>query len=186
MYDYDTRTTTHFHILLVKSELGITGVRYRGAITWNGSPKDDINPDISEAVFKKYIKMFVKMNTTGIRYNTAHFNIILHIIRWQLQQTLPVKLWTHHQRPGFVLNWLLHLSSVVYHFLCYIWIDLLSQTWGPSAQSGFQFPLLVDLFLRFHFIFWFGGFVDVLICVYQCCTHVFYFWCGIKHIWIST
>ena len=53
LYDYNTRTINHFHIPPVKSELGKTGVRYRGAIIWNAILKDGINPDVLEAVFKK-------------------------------------------------------------------------------------------------------------------------------------
>ena len=60
LYDYNTRTINHFHIPPVRSELGMTGVRYRGAIIWNAILKDGINPDVPEAVFKKFLKSYVK------------------------------------------------------------------------------------------------------------------------------
>ena len=54
LYNYNTRTADHLHVPIVKSDLGKTGIRYRGVIVWNEILKDGVDPDVSEAVFKKY------------------------------------------------------------------------------------------------------------------------------------
>ena len=54
LYNYNTRTSDHLHVPIMKSDLGKTGIRYRGVIVWNEILKDGVDPDVSEAVFKKY------------------------------------------------------------------------------------------------------------------------------------
>ena len=49
----------HFHIPIVKTDLGKTSIRYRGAVIWNILIKDGINVDVSEAVFKKFLRKLV-------------------------------------------------------------------------------------------------------------------------------
>ena len=43
----------------MKSDLGKTGIRYRGVIVWNEILKDGVDPDVSEAVFKKVLKSVI-------------------------------------------------------------------------------------------------------------------------------
>ena len=62
-YDDQSRSYTP-----VKSELGKTGVRYRGATIWNAILKDGINPDVSEAVFKKFLKKLCKTMNIRIKH----------------------------------------------------------------------------------------------------------------------
>ena len=59
IHDHVTRSAQHFHIPCVKSDLGKTGIRYRGAIVWNLILQDGTNPDVSEAVFKKCLKRLI-------------------------------------------------------------------------------------------------------------------------------
>ena len=35
IHSHNTRTADHFHIPIVKSDLGKTGIKYRGAVIWN-------------------------------------------------------------------------------------------------------------------------------------------------------
>ena len=60
LYNYSTRTADHFHIPLVKSDLGKTGIRLRGAVIWNSILNDGINPEVPEAVFKKFLKKWLQ------------------------------------------------------------------------------------------------------------------------------
>ena len=41
------------------SDLSKTGIRYRGAIIWNAILSNDTNTDVSEAVFKKFLKRLI-------------------------------------------------------------------------------------------------------------------------------
>ena len=58
-HDHVTRSAQHFHIPCVKSDLGKTGTRYRGAVVWNLILQDGTNTDVSEAVFKKCLKRLI-------------------------------------------------------------------------------------------------------------------------------
>ena len=60
LHNYSTRTADHFHILLVKSDLGKTGIRFRGAVIWNSILNGGINPEVSETVFKKFLKKWLQ------------------------------------------------------------------------------------------------------------------------------
>ena len=60
---HDTRSVQHFHIPCVITDLGKTGVRYRGAVIWNLILRDGTNTDVSEAVFKKCLKRLI---TAGV------------------------------------------------------------------------------------------------------------------------
>ena len=60
IHDYNTRTASHLHIPAVKSDLGKTGIRYRGALIWNYIYNDGYNTDVSEAVFVKCLKTIIK------------------------------------------------------------------------------------------------------------------------------
>ena len=44
LHNYSTRIADHFHIPLVISDLGKTGIRFRGAVIWNSILNDGINP----------------------------------------------------------------------------------------------------------------------------------------------
>ena len=35
IHEYNTRIADHFHIPAVKTDLGKTGIKYRGAVIWN-------------------------------------------------------------------------------------------------------------------------------------------------------
>ena len=59
LHDHVTRTAHHFHAPQVKSDLSKTGIRYRGAIIWNAILSNDTNTDVSEAVFKKFLKRLI-------------------------------------------------------------------------------------------------------------------------------
>ena len=59
IYVHDTRSVQHFHIPCVKTDLGKTGIRYRGAVIWNLILRDGTNIDVSEAVLKKCLKRLI-------------------------------------------------------------------------------------------------------------------------------
>ena len=59
LYKYDTRTSDHLHVPIVKSDLVKTGIRYRRVIVWNQILKDGVDPDVSKAVFKKLLKSVI-------------------------------------------------------------------------------------------------------------------------------
>ena len=56
IHSHNTRTADHFHIPVVKTDLSKAGVKYRGAVIWNILIKGGINVDVSEAVFKKFLR----------------------------------------------------------------------------------------------------------------------------------
>ena len=56
IHDHNTRAACHLHIPAVRSDLGKTGIRYRGALIWNHIYVDGFNTDVSEAVFVKCLK----------------------------------------------------------------------------------------------------------------------------------
>ena len=56
---YNTRIADHFHFPAAKTDLGKTGIKYRGAVIWNIIVKDGINTDVSETVLKKNLKKLV-------------------------------------------------------------------------------------------------------------------------------
>ena len=60
IHDNNTRTASHLHIPAVKSDLGKTGIRYRGALIWNYIHNDGYNTDVLEAVFVKCLKTIIK------------------------------------------------------------------------------------------------------------------------------
>ena len=60
IHDYNTRTASHLHIPAVKSDLGKTGSKYRGALNWNYIYNDGYITDVSEAVFVKCLKTIIK------------------------------------------------------------------------------------------------------------------------------
>ena len=60
LHNYSTRIADHFHIPLVKSDLGKTGIRFRGAVIWNSVLNGGICPEVSEAVFKKILKKLLQ------------------------------------------------------------------------------------------------------------------------------
>ena len=59
IHEYNTRIADHFHIHVVKTDLGKTGIKYRGAVIWNMIVKHGINTDVSETVLKKFLKKLV-------------------------------------------------------------------------------------------------------------------------------
>ena len=61
-HNHETRTADHFHIPAVASNLGKTGIRYRGAIIWNAMLSNDISADVSEAVFVKLLRRLINEN----------------------------------------------------------------------------------------------------------------------------
>ena len=56
IHSHNTRTDDQFHIPIVKTDISIAGVKYRGAVIWNILIKYGINVDVSEAVFKKFLR----------------------------------------------------------------------------------------------------------------------------------
>ena len=52
IHEYNTRIADHFHIPAVKTDLGKTGIKYKGVVILNIIVKDGINTDGSEPVFK--------------------------------------------------------------------------------------------------------------------------------------
>ena len=60
---HDTRSAQHFHIPRVITDLGKTGMRYRGAVILNIILRDGTNTDVSEAVLKKCLKRLI---TAGV------------------------------------------------------------------------------------------------------------------------
>ena len=59
IHECNTRIADHFLIPAVKTDVGKTGIKYRGAVIWNTIVKDGINTDVSETVFKKFLKKLV-------------------------------------------------------------------------------------------------------------------------------
>ena len=49
--------------MLTKANLGNTGISFRGALIWNSILNDGINPDVSEAVSKKFRMKWLQIDT---------------------------------------------------------------------------------------------------------------------------
>ena len=60
VHGHNTRTASNLHLPIVRSDLGLTGVRYRGALIWNFICQDGTNTDVSEAVFVKSLRNIIK------------------------------------------------------------------------------------------------------------------------------
>ena len=60
IHDYNTRSCTGLYARQPKTELGKFSISYRGAALWNKILKDGINPETSEAIFKKFREKFIK------------------------------------------------------------------------------------------------------------------------------
>ena len=60
---YSTRIANLYHVLHVKLDLSKTGIKYRGATIWNLIALEEINLEVSEAVFKKNL---IRMINSGI------------------------------------------------------------------------------------------------------------------------
>ena len=58
-HNHETRSADHFHIPAVTSDLGKTGIRFRGAIIWNAVLSKNVNTDVSEAVYVKFLKRLI-------------------------------------------------------------------------------------------------------------------------------
>jgi len=63
IHDHKTRTADHFHLPVVKTELGKTGIRFRGASIWNQILSKKIHSDTSECIFVKYLKKIISLIT---------------------------------------------------------------------------------------------------------------------------
>ena len=61
IHAYNTRSAQHFHIPPVKTNLGKTGIRYRGALIWNEILSKGVYPDTSECIFVKFLKKIFMM-----------------------------------------------------------------------------------------------------------------------------
>ena len=61
-HNHETRSADHFHIPAVTSDLGKTGIRFRGAIIWNAVLCNNVNTDVSEAVYVKFLKRLINEN----------------------------------------------------------------------------------------------------------------------------
>ena len=55
-HNHETRSANYFHIPAVTSVLGKTGIRFRGAIVWNAVLSNNVNTDVSGAVYVKFLK----------------------------------------------------------------------------------------------------------------------------------
>ena len=60
---YSTRIANLYHVPPVKLDLSKTGITYRGATIWNVIALEEINLEVSEAVFKKNL---IRMINSGI------------------------------------------------------------------------------------------------------------------------
>ena len=61
-HNHETRSADHFHIPVVTSDLGKTGIRFRGAIIWNAVLCNNVNTDVSEAVYAKFLQRLINEN----------------------------------------------------------------------------------------------------------------------------
>ena len=62
-YTYSTRIANLYHAPSVKLDLSKTGIKYRGASIWNRIALEEINLEVSKAVFKKNL---IRMLNSGI------------------------------------------------------------------------------------------------------------------------
>ena len=62
-HPYSTRIDNLYHAPSVKLDLSKTGIKYRGASIWNLIALQEINLEVSEAVFKKNL---IRMLNSGI------------------------------------------------------------------------------------------------------------------------
>ena len=77
VHGYSTHQHHHLHVPCERSKLRQFSIRYRGAIVWNSILKFDINPDTSEAVFVKWLKMHYEWSITNISiwYRLKYFRL---------------------------------------------------------------------------------------------------------------
>ena len=59
-HNYQTRTASHLHIPSMKTDIGQTSIRYRGALIWNGLVTMNVDHNSSEAVFVKLLKRVIE------------------------------------------------------------------------------------------------------------------------------
>ena len=62
-HSYSTRIANLYHVPCVKLDLSKTGIKYRGTSIWNLIALEEINLEVSEAVFKKNL---IRMLNSGI------------------------------------------------------------------------------------------------------------------------
>ena len=62
-HSYNTRIADLYHIPCVKVDLSKTGIKYRGATVWNLIAQEEINLEVSEAVFKENL---IRMINNGL------------------------------------------------------------------------------------------------------------------------
>ena len=55
----DTMIADHLQIPIAKTDLCKISIKYRGAVIWNILIKEGINGDVSEAIFKKFLRKLV-------------------------------------------------------------------------------------------------------------------------------
>ena len=82
VHSYDTWSVQHFHIPQIKTNLGKTGIKYRGDLLWNKILSKGMYPDTSECVFVKFIKTIVNChgNMHTFRLSFITFKIFLQIV----------------------------------------------------------------------------------------------------------
>ena len=61
-HNHETISADHFHIPAVKSDLGKTGIRFRRAIIRNAVLSNNVNTDVSDAVYVKFLKRLINEN----------------------------------------------------------------------------------------------------------------------------
>ena len=61
-HNHETRSADQFHISAAASDLGKVGIRFRGANIWNAGLSNNVNIDVSEAVYAKFLNWPVDKN----------------------------------------------------------------------------------------------------------------------------
>ena len=83
IHDYNRGSCTGLYARQPKIELGKYFISYRGPVFWDKIFKDSINPETSEATFKKFLKKsLLRMTFSEILYQK--------VLSWQITDTYVV------------------------------------------------------------------------------------------------
>ena len=66
IHQYNTRQTTYLNVPTVKINLRKFNIRYRGSIIWNSILGSDLKINVSEAVFMKSLRIYIKNNLLNL------------------------------------------------------------------------------------------------------------------------
>lgn len=61
-HTYSTRQSNHYHVPIVKSNMGKTSIHYKGVIIWNAILNSSIPVDVSPQTFKYHLKKRIIYN----------------------------------------------------------------------------------------------------------------------------